>query len=377
MKKLKAEAQSLGFSLLGFSSAQPPGSFPKYQQWIDAGCHADMKYMAEARHILPRKNPKLLLSSAQSVISFAFPYPNPALYSQPSHPRVEGRIAGYAWLADYHQEIEQRLETLVCLMESELSKNFEFYIAVDSSPVLERDFGQQAGIGWIGKNSCLISPDSGSFFLLAEVICNIRVDEIELLFDAELEEVIDHCGSCRRCIEACPTGCIGDDRTLDAGRCISYLTIENKGIIPHDLRPFVGDWIFGCDICQMVCPWNIRFAPKSWQDEHLLRKSIDLYMELRINEFEFKNKYKKSPILRTKYKGWMRNLCVVAGNVRDDHFIDELKRIIPSGMDPLIRAHAVWAYYQITGADGLEFLNSCKVIENVPLVVDEYRRLPL
>ena len=199
-------------------------------------------------------------------------------------------------------------------VEKILGRKIAYRAFTDSAPILERDLAQRAGLGWIGKNGCLIHPDLGSFFLLAEVFMDIELD-VDQPFTA------DRCGSCHRCIEACPTRCIQSDRTIDSSRCISYLTIENKGPIPQELRPRLGNWIFGCDICQMVCPWNRLRTGKD--GEHITNEQVvqnglmTLADEMDITEEGFRHEFSRSPILRAKRKGYLRNIAVALGNSGD------------------------------------------------------------
>ncbi len=247
-KIIKAEAKNLGFSLVGITTPDTPDHFSVFESWLSAGYQAGMKYLSREDTIAKRYQPKELMAECKSIICLALPYPNAnSLVVNDNKPT--GRIAAYAWLPDYHHTIPILINELMIRIENNLGRKIRYRSFTDSAPILERDIAQRAGLGWIGKNSCLIHPEQGSYFLLAEIFTDIEL-EIDQPFLA------DRCGSCTRCLEACPTHCILPDRTIDANRCISYLTIENKGPIPHDLRKYTGNWVFGCDICQMVCPWN-------------------------------------------------------------------------------------------------------------------------
>jgi epoxyqueuosine reductase len=208
----------------------------------------------------------------------------------------------------------------------------------DTGPILERDLAQRAGLGWIGKNTCLIHPQHGSYFLLSEI-----------LLDLELEPdppfVSDHCGTCTRCIEACPTDCILPDRTIDATRCISYLTIELKDDIPLELRDKLGDWVFGCDICQQVCPWN-RFAGEADPAFDSKTPPRSLTEELTLTPQAFNQRFKRTPVKRAKRRGYLRNVAVALGNTGDMHALPVLQNVL-NDEEPLIREHAQWAIQQI------------------------------
>jgi epoxyqueuosine reductase len=211
----------------------------------------------------------------------------------------------------------------------------------DTGPILERDLAQLAGLGWIGKNTCLINPKAGSYFLLAEILLGIEL-EPDPPFTA------DRCGTCNRCIEACPTGCILPNRTLDARRCISYLTIENKGEIPTDLRPQMGNWVFGCDVCQMVCPWN-RFAANEY-DRGLAPypglTGLDLRADLTLTPQGFNQKFKESPVQRARRRGYLRNVAIALGNSGNPAGIPILEKALQDD-EPLVRQYAGWALKQI------------------------------
>ena len=211
----------------------------------------------------------------------------------------------------------------------------------DTGPILERDLAQRAGLGWIGKNTCLIHPTAGSYFLLAEILLGIEL-EPDPPFPA------DRCGTCRRCMQACPTGCILPDRTLDARRCISTLTIENKAEIPDELRPQMGNWIFGCDICQMVCPWN-RFAMEEYDLGLASDPGMaypDLRAEMRLTLQEFNQKFQASPIRRARQPGYLRNVAVAMGNSGNPAFLPDLEEARQNA-EPLVQQHVEWAIQQI------------------------------
>jgi epoxyqueuosine reductase len=252
-----------------------------------------------------------------------------------------GRVAAYAWSADYHLILPERMQTLLTFVETQMGHPIPNRWYTDSGPLLERDLAQRAGLGWIGKNTNLIHPRIGSYILLAEILLGVDL-EPDPPFEA------DRCGACKRCIEACPTQCILPDRTLDARRCISYLTIELKGEIPLHLRERMGQWVFGCDICQMVCPWN-RFAAPSGDPAFAPRPGVphpDLIAELTLNPQDFNHKFKDSPIQRAKRRGYLRNVAIALGNVRDPAAIQALRKALRDP-EPLVRASSAWAIEHI------------------------------
>jgi epoxyqueuosine reductase len=215
----------------------------------------------------------------------------------------------------------------------------------DTGPILEHDIAQRAGLGWTGKNTCTIHPKKGSYFFLAEILLGVDLEPDPAF-------IPDHCGSCTRCLEACPTSCIRPDRTLEAGRCISYLTIELKGAIPVELRPQMGDWVFGCDVCQQVCPWNQRFARQIGQSEFSPHPRVprpNLVEELSLTPEAFNRKFKGSPVKRAKRRGYLRNVAVALGNAGDPAAIPALAEALDGEPETLVRRHAAWALGQIGG----------------------------
>ena len=348
-QKIKAKAQELGFPLVGITTPDPPPHIPSYLDWLDAGRHASMGYLADERARTRRADPRLILPECQSILILAAPYADPRLASvklpSPDGRRAEnertGIISSYAWSDDYHLILPEKLKVLVTFIEEEIGAPVPNRWYTDTGPILERDLAQRAGLGWIGKNTCIINPQRGSYFFLAEILLGIPLD-IDSPFTT------DHCGTCTRCIDACPTQAILPNRTLDANLCISYLTIENKGDIPEYLRPKLGDLVFGCDICQSVCPWN-RFAP---QEEPALLKtrqdvpSPNLVEELSLTPQEFNKKFKNSPIKRAKRRGYLRNVAVALGNAKDDSAVPALESAL-NDIEPLVREHAEWALNEI------------------------------
>lgn len=337
---LKAEARRQGFDLAGITSPDPPPHLLTYRRWLEAGRHGDMGYLAAERALTRRADPRELLPECRSILFVGMNY-LPA--TEPS--TAGGRVAAYALGRDYHAVLPARLEAVVEWLQSEVGGPVPHRIHTDTAPILERDLAQRAGIGWIGKNTCLINPRLGSYFLLGEALLGV-----DLAFDPPF--TTDHCGTCTRCLDACPTACILSDRTIDARRCISYLTIESRGPIPLDLRPAIGDWLFGCDVCQEVCPWNRRFArPTSDPDVRprgKLRAPAPARL-LALDRSAFGKAFKGSAVTRAKRGGLLRNAAVVAANRGDRRALPALCRALLDDEEPLVRRHAAWALGQIGG----------------------------
>jgi epoxyqueuosine reductase len=333
--KIKARSSQLGFLLAGVTTPEPPPHYSTFENWLVQGHHGRMNYLAEERSRTRRADPRAILPECKSILVLATPY-NPPGKGNGIGDR--GQVASYAWGEDYHDVLPARMKDLVQFIEEQAGGPVKNRWYTDTGPLLERDLAQRAGIGWIGKNTCLIHPRHGSYFLLSEI-----------LLDLELEPdppfVTDHCGTCRRCIEACPTDCILPDRTLDARRCISYLTIELKEEIPTELRDKMGNWVFGCDVCQMVCPWN-RFAGEgdaSFGDQDPLHSLTE---ELVISTQEFSQRFKRSPVKRARRRGYLRNVAVSLGNTGDMHALPVLQNALNHD-EPLVREHAKWAIEKI------------------------------
>ncbi len=335
---IKDKARQLGFFLAGVTTPDPPPHYSTFENWLAQGHHGTMDYLATDRSRIRRANPLEILPECKSILVLATAYPSPSGKGQ-----GEGNIASYARGDDYHDVLPVRMKELVQFIEEQVGNPIKNRWYTDTGPILERDLAQRAGIGWIGRNTCLINPKRGSYFLLSEIFLDLELEP-----DSPI--VTDHCGTCRRCIEACPTDCILPDRTINARRCISYLTIELKDDIPVELRDKMGDWIFGCDICQMVCPWN-RFAgegdPAFDPDPSTsLRTPQPLTDELLISRQEFSQRFQGTPIKRARRRGYLRNVAVALGNIGDMHALPVLQNAL-NDEEPMIREHVSWAIEQI------------------------------
>jgi epoxyqueuosine reductase len=341
VQAIKDEARRLGFVLAGITTPEPTPHVKAYENWLTLGRHGSMHYLASERAQMRRRDPQMILPECRSILSLGARYADPKTAELEQGNSLNGRVAAYAWGQDYHIIIPERLEALCAYIERLAGKPIPHRWYTDTGPLLERDLAQRAGLGWIGKNTCLINPKLGSYFILAEILLGIDL-EPDPPFTA------DRCGTCRRCIEACPTGCILPDRTLDARRCIAYLTIENKGEIPPDIRPYMGNWVFGCDVCQMVCPWN-RFATRENTAMFMPYPGVsklDLGAELRLTPSRFNQKFKNSPIQRARRRGYLRNVSVALGNSGNPAGAPSLEEALQDD-EPLVRNHADWALKQI------------------------------
>jgi epoxyqueuosine reductase len=278
---------------------------------------------------------------------------------------LRGWISRYAWGDDYHEIIEGHLAKLLAKIRAEGGESVEGRAYVDTGPVLEREFSSLAGVGWIGKNTTLIHPRRGSWFFLGELFLSL---------DLESDRPIrDRCGACDLCIRACPTGALVGPYLLDSRRCISYLTIELKGSMPREMRPLIGDHIFGCDICQDVCPYNAKAKPSSeegfWPREG--QYAPELIPLMALTEEEFRRRFKGSPVRRAKRRGFLRNVAVALGNLRRAEAVPALTRALLEDPESLVRGHAAWALGRIGGAAAREGLERASAQETDPEVRQE------
>ena len=368
---LQAEAQRLGFSLFGVTAPVAPPHFAVFEEWLAAGRHGEMAYLASPKARFLRADPRrIMLPACQSILVLGMRYPTPAPYppGSGSGKPGRGRVAAYACGVDYHLVIPARLVELAASLEKIAGRPLASRSYTDSGPILEHDYAQLAGLGWTAKNTCLISPTQGSYFLLAELL-------VELEIQPDPPFIPDRCGSCRRCIQACPTHCILSDRTLDAPRCISYQTIENKGVIPPEMRPLMGNLVFGCEICQQVCPWN-HFASAENEPLFDARPGMPepvLTEDLRLSQSEFSLRFKDSPIKRARRAGYLRNVVVALGNQLDPATLPDLARTMENETEALVRAHAAWAIGEIGGPVAALILDQASRREENPLVIGEIK----
>ena len=332
--RLISYSQQIGFDSCRIAACAAPTYGTEFRAWLREGAHGEMNYMERGEE--KRCDPQKVLPGARSIVILALNYFQ-GEEVHPSEVAATGKIARYAWGDDYHDVIRAKLDEVdqfLCRFGGQQK------CYVDTGPILERDHAAQAGIGWNGKNTMLIDERLGTWFFLAEILTTLGLPPDE--------PVPDRCGTCERCIKACPTGAITAPHRLDARRCISYLTIELKGSIPLELRPLIGDRIFGCDDCLDACPWN-RFAQISHETAFAARQSTTgmlLREYLELNDAEFRGLFKHSPIKRIKRRGFLRNVCVALGNVGDEFDLPALETAA-SDREPLIAEHARWAIHQI------------------------------
>jgi epoxyqueuosine reductase len=364
-QKIKTQAHWLGFDPVGITTPDPLPHADVFASWLDQGRHGEMGYLESARSRECRAYPQHILPGCRSVLILGMRYLAPT--PEPKTEKVlRGRIASYAWGEDYHTILAERLKHLVTFIESQVGHHVPNRWYTDTGPLLERELAQRAGLGWIGKNTCLINPQQGSYFFLAEILLGIELEPDQPFTP-------DRCGKCTRCRDACPTSCILPDRTIDARRCISYLTIELKGAIPPELRPQMGSWIFGCDVCQQACPWN-HFASQKVDpafESQMTLPGPNLADELRLSEGEFNAKYRLSPLKRTKRSGYLRNMAVALGNLHNQEAVPPLKQVMMLEPEPLVRAHAAWALGQSDSAIARVVLENADKIEKDLMVRSE------
>lgn len=356
--RLKAFGTELGFAQVGIAPAVTPSGFHQLLAWIENGHSADMHWVDRRRDAY--RHPDGIMPGTRSVIMAAMNYNDGA------SPTSGARVARYAaGAADYHDVLKSRLQQVAQLLRSE-APAARTRVVVDTAPLLERDFGRLAGIGWFGKNTMLISRSIGSWFFLGAVLT-----DVELHYDVPFEQ--DFCGTCTRCLDACPTDAFPEPGVLDSRRCISYLTIERRqDPIPSELRSGIGDWLFGCDICQDVCPWN-RFAPRETLPEfqrHPSTNPADCRELLRLSEEQFATRFGNTPLSRPGRAGLLRNAAIILGNLR---ILEAEPELIASLNDPepLIRGAAAWALGQLATPKSMAAVRIRLTIEVDPVVCEE------
>jgi epoxyqueuosine reductase len=335
--RLKKQAHALGFELAGIALATPADGFERLRTWLAKGFAGEMGYMS--RHAEARRDPAAILPEVRSVIMVAMNYKPENGETSSSYP-LSGKVARYARGTDYHDVLRERLRRLLAWLQAELPGCHGRGV-VDTAPLLERDFARRAGLGWFGKNTMLLNKRLGSFFFLGALLT-----DLPLQADAPHEAA--HCGTCTACLDACPTDAFAGPGWLDSRRCISYLTIELRGSIPVELRPALGDWIFGCDVCQEVCPWN-RKAPAGHEPQlgsQTDLERVDLIELLSLTEEEFRHRFRGTALMRARRRGLLRNAALALGNACDPTALPALKRALDDA-EPLVREAAAWAIAQI------------------------------
>lgn len=353
-ERIKDKAYELGFDLIGVAPAGPARHGRAFRRWLAQGYAAEMGWLG--REPQRREDPRQVLPGARSVVAAGLSYfvldPPLELWQDPAR----GRIARYAWGLDYHDVMLPRLQELAGFIEQEAGSPINQRAYVDTGPVLERDVAAMAGLGFIGKNSLLINPGYGSYLFLGEILVDVELEYDEPAPDGGASyrsgsQITGTCGKCTRCLDICPTHAFPAPYVVNSRRCISYLTIELKGAIPLELRPLLGNWIFGCDECQSICPWVRRYSRPGrtgflhYDPELAAPRLVDL---MTLDEPAFRTRFKKTPVGRARRRGLLRNVAVALGNWGSPEALPVLEQAL-SDPEPLIREHAAWAIARIKG----------------------------
>jgi epoxyqueuosine reductase len=371
-ERLKSAARELGFTLAGACPAVTPQGASRLSEWLARGYGGEMDYLAERQAAY--EHPRHVLDGARSVLMLGMPYRTAE--PQPVAPG-QGRVSRYAWGdGDYHDLIHDRLKRLIGALKAEVP-DARARGVVDTAPLLEREFAQLAGLGWVGKHTLLINKPAGSYFFLAALLT-----DQELAYDEAF--TADHCGTCRACLDACPTNAFPQPYVLDATRCISYLTIELREAIPADLRPGIGEWLFGCDVCQEVCPWNQKPAPSpqpsprgrgSEEERHEGRylkepnfeplesmSPVNLIALFDLDDEGFRERFRQTPLWRARRRGILRNAAIVLGNQRANAATSVLICGL-ADIEPLVRGACAWALGRIGGDQSAEAIGERLKVE--------------
>ena len=401
-------AEAEGFSLLGISPAVAPAGYSSLLKWIEDGFAGEMDYFQKRREAY--RHPNSVLEGVRSIVMLAYPYPaTPALAEAPSSNQphgsadsTAGRIARYASTGkDYHDEIHPKLKRL-CKVIKTFAPDSANRGVVDTAPLLEREFAQLSGLGWIGKNTLLINKHQGSYFFLACILTSLELE-------VSAPHSTSHCGTCTACLDACPTDAFPEPGRLDSRKCISYLTIEHRGSIPYELRSKIGEWVFGCDVCQEVCPWNKKpterwieateqnkksdkphyrhstpptdtsdhpqetarktepdaeRTPQSW------KQILDLTNLFLMDEDAFRKVFRKTPMWRPRRRGLLRNAAIVLGNQRDPKAIPALEQGLKE-VDPIVRGACIWALGNLSHPLAKQLIKAHQIHEDDPDVLME------
>jgi epoxyqueuosine reductase len=362
-ENLRERARAAGFDRAGVASLEPLEHGAAFLRWLERGEHAGMGYLAQ--RVEKRLRPELVLPGARSALYVALRY-HPLEGSEEPAGDLWPRVARYARGRDYHNLMGKRLKRLAREIRADYP-GCDTRVYVDTGPVLERELAARAGLGVAGKNTCLLNRE-GSYFLLGEIFLTLSLEPDEPLTDL--------CGRCTRCLEACPTDALREPYRLDSNRCISYWTIEHRGSVPREMRPQIEDWVFGCDICQEVCPWNLRPSGASdHPDLHLpeRRGRLDLVQLLALGPDAYQERFQGSAMQRARREGLQRNAATAMGNRRDERYVPALGQALVEAEDEAVRGHAAWALGRIGGKDARHHLARALARETETAVLEEIR----
>ena len=360
---LKRAAHRLGFELVGVCPAVTPLGITRFHEWLEAGYAGQMNYLQQ--RAAAYEHPRSVLEGVRSLMMLGMRYDSRA--SAPVN-QGQGRVSCYAWgPVDYHDLIHDRLKQLTGVCRDWLPGS-RVRGVVDTAPLLEREFAQLAGLGWVGKNTLLLNKTHGSYFFLAALLT-----DFELEYDAAHES--DHCGTCTACLDACPTDAFPQPYVLDATRCISYLTIELREAIPQELRAGVGSWAFGCDVCQEVCPWNRRTPQTNPPELNAVAEQnpLELAPLFQLGDDDFHGRFRKTPLWRAKRRGLLRNAAIVLGNQASSASVAPLRIGLNDG-EPLVRASCAWALGRVASAEARSALRRRLSLETEEIVKGEIQR---
>ncbi|MGO9455323.1 MAG: tRNA epoxyqueuosine(34) reductase QueG [Candidatus Binataceae bacterium] len=354
--KIERIARDAGFALVGFARIERLRAREEpYSRWLGEGRHGAMAYLS--REPERRLDPRAIDARFRSVVSLGWSYASPTAPQLDWKAELRGRIAAYALGPDYHDHVLKAARTVAAAIES-IRPGAVTRAYVDTGPVFEREWAARSGLGWFGKNTMMLTRERGSYFFLAEIFTDVE-------FEANGAPYRDHCGTCRRCLDLCPTHALEDGYVMEPRVCISYLTIENRGAIARELRPKIGMWLFGCDICQEVCPWNEAVENG---DRDLMPYLPDL---MALDDAAFSRRFSKSAVKRAKRRGLLRNAAVVLGNTGNREAVPALAEVMEHEPEALVRFHAAWALGQLGGAPARRALERARGRETDSSVVEE------
>lgn len=367
---MKAEAACLGFSFVHITHPHQPAHYPQYLQWLSNGFAAEMHYLTADRVQHSRHDPSALLDQARSIIVLGLPYSSSIDLncSVDEENAPKGFIAAYALHEDYHRVLKTKARQFMQRLAPSVGQSVHYRIFVDSASLLEKDAAWMAGAGWIGRHSLLITPEKGSYQVIACILT-----DLDLPVDQPFSQ--DLCSGCQRCLRACPTACIQPDHSIDASRCVAYLTIEHQGIIPPELRPRISRWVFGCDVCQQVCPHNQSARSSEQMDAGLpllgIQHPLNLLQEIQLSPASYQQKFQQSPVLRAPFQSYQRNLIVAMGNSQAAACLPILQEILLSNPNEILRLHAAWAIGQLAHMDSYRVLKAGLRVEKDNIVKQE------